>query len=55
MVCYLINMSPQASLKGKVIKEVCTDNPIDLDNLRTFGCHDYVYMSGEDRSKLDIN
>lgn len=53
MVCYLINMSPRASLDGKVIHGVWTGNPIDLDNLRVFRCLTYVHISKEDQIKLD--
>lgn len=31
---YLINMSPKASLVGKVEENVWTCNPIDLENLK---------------------
>lgn len=30
MACYLINKLPHASLKGNVVEEVWTCNPIDL-------------------------
>ncbi|KAK2396531.1 hypothetical protein QL285_058180 [Trifolium repens] len=53
MACYLINRSPRASLEGKVAEEVWTGKPIDLDNLRIFGCPAFVHISSEDRSKLD--
>ncbi|CAJ2662759.1 unnamed protein product [Trifolium pratense] len=53
MACYLINRSPRASLEGKVAKEVWTGKPIDLNNLRIFGCPAFVHISSEDRSKLD--
>lgn len=53
MVCYLINMSPRASLEGKVVEEVWIINPIDLDNFIIFRCSAYVHISGEYRSKLD--
>lgn len=53
MAHYIINNSPKASLKRKVANKVWTYNHIDLDNLRIFGCPDYVYISSEYRSKLD--
>ena len=53
MACYLINRSPRASLGGKVAKEVWTGKPIDLDNLKIFGCPTYVHISSNERSKLD--
>lgn len=53
MACYLINMSPRASLEGMVTWELQTGNPTDLNNLRIFGCHAYVYISNKDLSKLD--
>ena len=53
MACYLINRSPQASLGGKVTEEVWTCKPINLGNLKTFGCSAYVHISNDERSKLD--
>lgn len=53
MVCYIVNMSPQASLDDKVAEEVWTGNPIDLSNLRIFEYPIYVHIFSEDWSKLD--
>lgn len=53
MACYLIHMSPRASLDGKVVEKVWTSNTVYLDNLRIFRCPIYVHISSEDRSKLD--
>ena len=53
IACYLINRSPQASLGGKVTEEVWTCKPINLGNLKTFGCSAYVHISNDERSKLD--
>ena len=53
MACYLINRSPRASLGGKVVEEVWTGKPIDLGNLKIFGCPAYVHVSSDERSKLD--
>lgn len=51
MACYLVNRSPRASLDAKVAEEVWIGNPIDLSNLRIFGCPIYVHISSKDRSK----
>ncbi|KAL0322519.1 UNVERIFIED_CONTAM: hypothetical protein Sangu_1871200 [Sesamum angustifolium] len=53
MACYLINRSPRASLGGKVAEKVWTDNPVDFDHLRIFGCSAYVHVPSDERSKLD--
>lgn len=53
MACYLVKKSPRASLNGKVAEEVWTCNPVDISNLRIFGCPTYVHISSEDQSKLD--
>lgn len=53
MACYLVNISPRASLDCKIADEVWTGNPIDLSNLRIFGCPTHVHISSEDWSKLD--
>lgn len=53
MMCYLVYRSPPVSLEKKVAKEVWTGNPIDLNNLRIFGCPAYLHISNENISKLD--
>ncbi|KAL0355895.1 UNVERIFIED_CONTAM: Retrovirus-related Pol polyprotein from transposon TNT 1-94 [Sesamum radiatum] len=53
MACYLINISPRASLSGKVAEEVWTGIPINFDHLRIFGCPIYVHVPRDERSKLD--
>ena len=53
MAFYLKNRSPRASLGRKVAKEVWTGKPIDLSNLKIFGCPAYVYISSDERFKLD--
>lgn len=52
MTCYFINMLPHALFEDKAVKEVWTGSPIDLENLRIFGCPSYMHISSEDRSKL---
>lgn len=53
MACYIVNKSPLTSLEGKFAEEVWTSNPIDLCNLRIFGCPTYVHISSKEWSKLD--
>ena len=53
IVCYLINMSPRATLDGKFAEEVWIDNEVDYSGLRVFGCPTYAHIAGENRSKLD--
>ncbi|KAE8692022.1 hypothetical protein F3Y22_tig00110863pilonHSYRG00024 [Hibiscus syriacus] len=53
MACYLINRSPRASLVEKVAEEVWTGHDVSFDNLRIFGCHAYVHVPADERSKLD--
>ena len=53
MACYLINRSPRASLGGKVTEEVWKGKPIDLGNLKIFGCPTNVHISSDERSKLN--
>ena len=52
MACYLINRSPRASLGAKVAEEVWKGKPIDLGNLKIFGCPTYVHISSDERFKL---
>ncbi|KAE8661582.1 putative ribonuclease H protein [Hibiscus syriacus] len=53
MACYLINGSPRLSLAGKVAEEVWIGYNVTFDHLRIFGCHAYVHVPADERSKLD--
>ena len=53
MACYLINRSPWASLGGNITEEGWISKPIDLGNLKIFGCPAYVHISSDESSKLD--
>uniref|UniRef100_A0A2N9IGQ9 CCHC-type domain-containing protein n=1 Tax=Fagus sylvatica TaxID=28930 RepID=A0A2N9IGQ9_FAGSY len=43
----------RVALDGKVAEEVWTGQEVNYSFMRIFGCPAYVYISGEDRSKLD--
>ncbi|KAE8658345.1 hypothetical protein F3Y22_tig00116971pilonHSYRG00233 [Hibiscus syriacus] len=53
MACYLINRLPRASLTEKVVEEVWTGHDVTFNHLRIFGCHAFVYVPADERSKLD--
>ncbi|KAE8655753.1 Retrovirus-related Pol polyprotein from transposon TNT 1-94 [Hibiscus syriacus] len=53
MACYLINRYLRESLARKVAKEVWTGHEVSFDHLRVFGCHTYVHVPTDERSKLD--
>ena len=53
MACYLIKISPWASLGVKVAKDVWTGNSVDFTNLRIFGCPAYMHIPADEVSKLD--
>ncbi|KAE8712608.1 hypothetical protein F3Y22_tig00110239pilonHSYRG00037 [Hibiscus syriacus] len=43
----------RVSLAGKVADEVWTSHDVTFDHLRIFGCHAYVHVHADERSKLD--
>ncbi|CAH9067875.1 unnamed protein product [Cuscuta epithymum] len=47
---YLVNRSPSVPLGGKCPETVFTGKPLDLSNLRVFGCAAYAHQQGD---KLD--
>lgn len=47
MQCYLINMSPQTSVKRNVVEEIWKSNHIDLNYLNIFGCPTYMHITSE--------
>jgi hypothetical protein len=51
--CYLVNRSPSSTLDDKTPHEVWSGKKPSLQNLRVFGCDDYVHVPKENRSKLD--
>lgn len=52
-VCFLINRSPSSSIDFKIPREVWSDKPVKLSDLRICDCPTYVHVQGGGRSKLD--
>ena len=50
----LINLSPSVPLKGDVPERVCTWKDVSYDNLRVFGCKEFVHIPKDERLKLDV-
>ncbi|MCO5607497.1 hypothetical protein L7F22_061693 [Adiantum nelumboides] len=50
---HLINRSPSKVLDGGVPEEAWTGKPPSYARMRVFGCEAYVYVSKEQRNKLD--
>lgn len=53
ITCFLINRSSKAVLNRKVTEDVLAGGAVDYIRLRLFGCPPYMYVTSEDRSKLD--
>ena len=53
IACYLVNMSSLSANNFKQPQKVWTGGPIDLPNIRIFGCTAYSLVDVEKRSKLD--
>jgi len=51
--CFLINKSPSSAIDFKIPQEVWSGKPVNLLDLRIFGCPAYVHVPDKERSKLD--
>ncbi|KAH7849584.1 hypothetical protein Vadar_019987 [Vaccinium darrowii] len=51
--CFLINKSPSSAIDFKIPQEVWSGKPVNLSDLRIFGCPAYVHVPDKERSKLD--
>lgn len=45
--CYLINLSPLASLKGDVVENVWTKKDVSYSYLRFYGCKAFIHVPKE--------
>jgi hypothetical protein len=54
IACYLVNRSPSSMLVEKNPQEAWIDKTPSLEHIRVFGCDDYVHVTKENKSKLDI-
>ena len=51
--CYLVNRSPSLTLEDKTPQELWTGKKPSLSHMRVFGCHAYVHVLKDKRTKLD--
>lgn len=51
--CYLINLSPSASLNGDVPDHIWYSKKVSYEHLKIFGYRVFVHVPKEERSKLD--
>ena len=50
----LINLSPLVPLKGDVLERVWKGKDVSYDHLRVFGYREFVHISKDERSKLNV-
>ena len=50
----LINLSPLVPLKGDVLERVWIGKDVSYDHLRVFGYREFVHISEDERSKLNV-
>jgi hypothetical protein len=49
----MVNRSPSSVLDDKIQREVWTSKKPSLEQLRVFGCDDYVHVPKENMSNMD--
>jgi hypothetical protein len=52
-IVYVQNISPQQVLENKTPEEIFLGDKPEVNHLRIFGCHAYVHVPKDKRTKLD--
>jgi hypothetical protein len=52
-IVYIHNRCPHAILKDKSPEEVFSGIKLEVGHLRIFGCHVYIHVPKEKRTKMD--
>ena len=52
-IVYVQNISPQQVLENKTPEEIFLGDKPEVDHLRIFGCHAYVHVPKDKRTKVD--
>jgi uncharacterized membrane protein YvbJ len=52
---YIQKRCPHAILKGKTHEEVFSGIKLEVGNLRIFGCHVYIHVPKEKRTKMELS
>ena len=50
---YVQNRTPHRVLENKTLEEVFSGKKLEISHLRIFGCHVYIHIPKEKRTKLD--
>lgn len=54
-IVYLMNRSPNTTIELKTLMEKWTNQVLDFNNLRSFGCVAYPHIKEDKLGKRDLN